>query len=189
MSMNEPNFTGMTECQLAHYCQELILKDTPKRTPMLPTLGEASALSSQTWICDKGGGALCKDDITKFGFVEERSQLPFSTRFLRMRVMLRLCYWQHVHSYCQYIFYGHIIMTVADPGEGPSSPLILDQTEVPRAEKILFETSPPTPRPPAPYLRAWLSGPPLIWRSGSATDSLLSLTDLFLKDTPVALLL
>ena len=69
MSTNEPNFTGMTECQLAHYCQELILKDTPKRTPMLPTLGEASALSSQTRICDKGGGALCKDDITKFGFV------------------------------------------------------------------------------------------------------------------------
>ena len=61
-------------------------------------------------------------------------------------------------------------MTVVDPGEGPSFPLILDQTEVPRAEKIFFETAPP-------YLRAWLSG------------SLLSLTDLFLKDTPVALLL
>ena len=38
-------------------------------------------------------------------------------------------------------------MTVADPGEGPSSPLILDRTEVPRAEKIFFETSPPPPPP------------------------------------------
>ena len=25
----------------------------------------ASALSSQTWICDKGGGAPCKDDMTR----------------------------------------------------------------------------------------------------------------------------
>ena len=90
-----------------------------------------------------------------------------------------------MYTYCQYIFYGHIIMTVADPGGGGgSSPLFLDQTEVPGAEKILFGTSPPPP-PPAPYLRAWLSGPPLIWRSGSATESLLSLKDLFLKDTPV----
>ena len=50
-------------------------------------------------------------------------------------------------------------MTVADPGEGPSSPLILDRTEVPRAEKFFLRL--PLP-PPAPYLRAWLSGPPLI---------------------------
>ena len=61
-------------------------------------------------------------------------------------------------------------MTVADPGEGPSSPLILDQTEVPRAEKSFFETSPLTPPPPppprplsqglveraSPYLKVWI---------------------------------
>ena len=38
-------------------------------------------------------------------------------------------------------------MTVADPG-GAQPPLFLDQTEVPGAEKILFETSPPPPPPP-----------------------------------------
>ena len=42
-------------------------------------------------------------------------------------------------------------------------PLFLDQTEARRAEKKFFETSPP------PHLRVWMTGPPLIRRSGSAT--------------------
>ena len=46
-----------------------------------------------------------------------------------------------------------------DPGEGPrggrASPLFLDQNEARRAEKNFFCDRPP---------------PPLIWRSGSATD-------------------
>ena len=45
------------------------------------------------------------------------------------------------------------------------APLFLDQTEARRAEKNLFETGPPPP----PHLRVWMTGPPLIRRSGSAT--------------------
>ena len=36
------------------------------------------------------------------------------------------------------------------------SPLFLDQTEARRAEKSFFDTAPP------PYLRVWMTGPPLI---------------------------
>ena len=43
-----------------------ILKDLFKRTPTLPPVGEASTLSSQTWICDKAGRSRCNwDDITR----------------------------------------------------------------------------------------------------------------------------
>ena len=52
-------------------------------------------------------------------------------------------------------------LTVADLGEGPAPPhsLFLDQGW----KKIFLETGPPS------YLRTWMAGPPLIWRSGSAT--------------------
>ena len=51
---------------------------------------------------------------------------------------------------------------VADPGEGPGEtspppPLCLGQNEAQRAE----ETAPPK-------LKVWMTGPPLIWWSGSA---------------------
>ena len=54
---------------------------------------------------------------------------------------------------------------VADPGEGPSPrpPLIVDQTEARRAEKIFFGD-----RAPA-YLRVWMTPPPLISSSESGT--------------------
>ena len=62
--------------------------------------------------------------------------------------------------------------TVADPGEGPQGglaplPLLLDQNEARRAEKILFWDR-------APLLSQGLddSPPLLIWKSGSATDTL-----------------
>ena len=57
---------------------------------------------------------------------------------------------------------------MADPGEEPggSDPpplLFLDQNEARRAEKIFWETA-----PPLPYLRVWMTAPPLlISRSGS----------------------
>ena len=57
---------------------------------------------------------------------------------------------------------------MAEPGEGPGgpgSPLFLDQTETRRAEKKFFWDA-PTPA----YLRVWMTGPPFIWRSGSATE-------------------
>ena len=38
-------------------------------------------------------------------------------------------------------------------GPGGASPLILDQTEARRAEKIFFETAPPPPL--LPYLSVW----------------------------------
>ena len=41
--------------------------------------------------------------------------------------------------------------------------LFLDQTEARRAEKNLFGD------PLPPYLRVWMTGPPLIGRPGSAT--------------------
>ena len=47
---------------------------------------------------------------------------------------------------------------MADPGEGPEGPglpLVLDQTEARRAEKIFLEDRPP------PYLRVWMTSPPL----------------------------
>ena len=59
---------------------------------------------------------------------------------------------------------------MADPGEGPATPPpFLDQTEARRAEKIFLETSPPhlsqdLNDPPPPQ-------PPLIGRSGSATEA------------------
>ena len=59
MFTNEPNFTEMIECRFAHYIAVTWgtkLKDSSKRTPVLPALGEASTLSSQTWICDKYTG-------------------------------------------------------------------------------------------------------------------------------------
>ena len=46
--------------------------------------------------------------------------------------------------------------TVSDPKVGPRgarSPLFLDQTEAPRAEKNFVETAPP---PPSPYLKDWI---------------------------------
>ena len=55
--------------------------------------------------------------------------------------------------------------TEADLGErpgGPGAPLCLDQTE---GRKNVFENG----HPPPPYLRVWMTGSPLLWRSGSAT--------------------
>ena len=47
--------------------------------------------------------------------------------------------------------------------ERPPSHLFLDQTEAQRAKKKFL-------RPPPPfYLLVWMTGPPVIWRSGSAT--------------------
>ena len=43
-------------------------------------------------------------------------------------------------------------------------PYFLDQTEAQRVEKSLFETAPP------PFLRVWMTKPPVIWRSWSATE-------------------
>ena len=45
---------------------------------------------------------------------------------------------------------------------GPSPPLLLDQTEVRRAEKLFLDTALPPPPPPR-YLRVWMTAPlPLI---------------------------
>ena len=55
--------------------------------------------------------------------------------------------------------------SVADPGEGPGgpwSPLFLNQKEARRAKKHFLETVPPPP--------------PIIWRSGSATDTVFCLS-------------
>ena len=52
-------------------------------------------------------------------------------------------------------------------GRGPGFTLFLDQTEAQRAEKFLGETA---PHPP-PYLRVWMTGPPIISRSGSGTEN------------------
>ena len=54
---------------------------------------------------------------------------------------------------------------MADPEEGPGGPvppLFLDHTEAQKAEKIFFGDHPPPP----PHLRVWMTGPPLILRSG-----------------------
>ena len=50
-------------------------------------------------------------------------------------------------------------------GRGPGGPLplFLDQTEVRRAENKFWD------RPPPPYLTVWMTGPPLLWRSVSAS--------------------
>ena len=62
-------------------------------------------------------------------------------------------------------------------GRGPPPPLFLDENEARRAGKMFFlRPAPPLP----PYLRIWMTAPPLIsgsgwppppliWRSGSAT--------------------
>ena len=44
--------------------------------------------------------------------------------------------------------------TVADPGEGPSPPLFLDQTEGRRTQKIFLGDRPSLP--PPPYLKVWI---------------------------------
>ena len=57
---------------------------------------------------------------------------------------------------------------VTDPGDGPggpgSPPLIFRPNWRPKGRKKVFEIP-----PPSPYLRVWMTGPRLIWRSGSAT--------------------
>ena len=68
-----------------------------------------------------------------------------------------------LQKFVSYIGFTNLIaqnVPVVDPGEGPgrpgpSPPLILDQTEAQRAEKIFFETA---PRPP--YVRVWITGHP-----------------------------
>ena len=52
-------------------------------------------------------------------------------------------------------------------GPGARRPLVLDQTEARRAEKPFFGD-----HPPPLYLRVWMSSPPLISRSGSASGNL-----------------
>ena len=64
---------------------------------------------------------------------------------------------------------GHFAVQWRIQGRGPGSqalPLFLNQTEARRAEKNFL-------RPPSPYLRVWMTAPPLpaphlIWRSRSA---------------------
>ena len=56
--------------------------------------------------------------------------------------------------------YYSVTYPVADPGEGPGKPtlpppLLIDQTEARRAEKIFFGD-----RPPSPYLRVWMDAFP-----------------------------
>ena len=53
--------------------------------------------------------------------------------------------------------YQSHLYSVADPGEGPggSAPLFLDQSEARRAEKAWGGDRAP------PYLRVWMTGPPL----------------------------
>ena len=55
-------------------------------------------------------------------------------------------------------------------GEGGPAPppLFLDQNEAQRAKNISLR---PAPSPPPSYLRVWMTGPALFWRSGSATVS------------------
>lgn len=50
-------------------------------------------------------------------------------------------------------------------GPGGPAPPVLDQNEARRPEKKFFLRPPPPP----PYLRVWMTAPPFIWRSGSAT--------------------
>ena len=54
-----------------------------------------------------------------------------------------------------------------DPGEGPR----YFQTKLgPEGPKKVWDRNPPPPHP-RHYLRVWITGPSLIWRFGSATDS------------------
>ena len=55
-------------------------------------------------------------------------------------------------------------------GEGGPAlpPLFLDQNEAQRAKNISLR---PAPSPPPSYLRVWMTGLALFWRSGSATVS------------------
>ena len=62
------------------------------------------------------------------------------------------------------------VIAVVDLGEGPGGarppPLIFRPNWGPKGGKNFMETGPP------PYLRIWITGPPLFWRSGSATGSI-----------------
>ena len=53
-------------------------------------------------------------------------------------------------------------------GRGAGPPLFLDQNEAQRAKNISLR---PAPSPPPSYLRVWMTGLALFWRSGSATVS------------------
>ena len=55
-------------------------------------------------------------------------------------------------------------------GRGPP-PLFLDQNEAQRAKNISLRPAPSPPLPPPSYLRVWMTGLALFWRSGSATVS------------------
>ena len=44
------------------------------------------------------------------------------------------------------------MVTLADQGRGPGSPIFLDQTEAQRAKKNFWETAPPSPH----YLKVWI---------------------------------
>ena len=66
MFTNEPNFTEWISAHCCHPWGTRLLKDLFRRTRTLPPVGEASTLSSQTWICDKAGRSRCNwDDITR----------------------------------------------------------------------------------------------------------------------------
>ena len=64
---------------------------------------------------------------------------------------------------------AHTTLPVADQGEGPGgeAPLIFRPKWGPKGRKKFFWDRPP-------YLRVWMTAPPLIWRSGSATGFLYS---------------
>ena len=78
----------------------------------------------------------------------------------------------HVTKSSLYLSFTVPYFSVADPGEGkgawPPFPLFLDQNEAQRAKNIFLRPAPP---PPPFYLRVWMTGPALFWRSGSATVS------------------
>ena len=72
---------------------------------------------------------------------------------VRMRLLASSRARQEMNSHC---------ITVADPGEGPA-PLIFRPKGGPKGRKRIFlETA-----PPPPYLRIWMTWPPLTSRSGS----------------------
>ena len=58
---------------------------------------------------------------------------------------------------------GLIQWRIQGRAQGRGPPLFLVQTEAQRAKKIFLGD------PPPPYLRVWMTGPPLISRSGSGT--------------------
>ena len=64
---------------------------------------------------------------------------------------------------------------------GPRPPLIFRRKWGPEGRKHFFFLGRP---PPPPYLKVWMTAPPLIWRSGSATGMYVANTIVFLCHEP-----